>query len=60
MYFFPLASAVLIRDEEPDPPSGAHLEEGRQRGRGVRVLPPAALEEGGGSLKPPALHLGGQ
>lgn len=56
--FFSFLPAVLIRDEESDPASRAHLEEGRQRGSGVRLLPPAALEEGGGSLKPTTLYMG--
>lgn len=55
-----LLSIVLTGDEEPDPASRAHLKEGWQRGSGVCFLPPAALEEGRGSLKPTTLHLGGQ
>lgn len=58
--FFHFLSAVLIRDEEPDPASRAHPEEGRQRGCSIRFLSPAALEESRGSLKPTTLHLGGQ
>lgn len=53
-------SSVFIGDEEPDPASRAHPEEGRQRGGGVCFLSPAALEEGRGGLKPSTLHLGGE
>ncbi len=60
LYFFPLLSVVLIGDEEPDPASRAHLEEGGQRSSGICFLPPATLEEGRGSLKSTTLHLGGQ
>lgn len=60
LYFFPFLSVVLTGDEEPDSASRAHLEKGWQRSSGICFLPPAALEEGRGSLKPTTLHLGGQ
>lgn len=60
LYFFHFLFVVLIRDEELDPASRAHLEEGWQWGSSIRFLPSAALEEGRRSLKPTTLHLGGQ
>lgn len=58
--FLLLSFSVLIRDEEPDPASRAHLEEGWQWGGSIRFFPPAALEESRRSLKFTTLHLGGQ
>lgn len=63
--FVPLSSCSLFPsvpawDEESDSSSRTHSEKRRQRGHCLRLLPPTALEKGGGGTQPSALHLGGQ
>ncbi|XP_053174896.1 uncharacterized protein LOC128358587 isoform X2 [Scomber japonicus] len=54
----PSRPQISAGDEESDSSSRTHPEARRQRGHRLRLLPPAALEKGGGSTQPATLHLG--
>lgn len=58
--YFPLFPSVFTRNEKPGAASRAHSEAGGQRGSGVCLFSPPALEEDRRGSKSAALHMGRQ